>query len=79
MIRRCGQAFTVSSSCEGTRAQLRDRADIGYPIPRLPTEYAALEDIETAAGGNSTDTPPPDWVRGRNGDHDKPTDRGNRD
>ena len=74
-----GQAFTVSSSCEGARTQLRDRADIGYPVPRLPTEYAALEDTETAAGGDSTDTPPPDWVRGRNGDHDKPTDRGNRD
>jgi hypothetical protein len=44
-----------------------------------PLRVAALEDIETAAGGDSTDTPPPDWVRGRNGDHDKPTDRGNRD
>jgi hypothetical protein len=72
-----GQSFTVSSSCEGARGQAR--GDVGYPVPRMPTEYAALEDIETAAGGETTNTPPPDWVRGRNGDHDKPTDRGNRD
>ena len=72
-----GQSFTVSSSCEGARGQAR--GDVGSPIPRMPAEYAALEDIETAAGGETTDTPPPDWVRGRNGDHDKPTDRGSRD
>ncbi len=72
-----GQSFTVSSSCEGTRGQAR--GDISYPVPQMPTEFAALEDIETAAGGDSTDTPPPDWVRGHNGDHDKATDRGNRD
>ena len=74
-----GQSFTVSSSCEGTRGQARERAAIGYPIPQMPTEFAALENIETAAGGDTGDTPPPDWVRGHNGDHDKPTDRGNRD
>jgi FecR-like protein len=72
-----GQSFTVSSSCEGARGQTR--GDVGYPIPQMPTEYAALEDIETAAGGETTDAPPPDWIRGRNGDHDKPTDRGSRD
>jgi hypothetical protein len=74
-----GQSFTVSSSCEGTRGQARDRADIGYPVPRMPTQYAALEDIEPAAGDETTDTPRPDWVRGRNGDHEPPSDRGNRD
>ena len=75
-----GQSFTVSSSCEGARGQARDRADIGYPIPRMPTQYAALEDIETAAGDESSGTPPPDWVRGRNGDHEPASDRGsNRD
>jgi hypothetical protein len=46
----------------------------------MPTEYAALEDIETAAGDEPADTPPPDWVRGRNGDHEPSSDRGsNRD
>jgi hypothetical protein len=75
-----GQAFTVSSSCEGARGPLRERAAIGYPIPQMPTEFAAVEGgIETAAGGDTEDTPPPDWVRGRNGDHEPSTDRGNRD
>lgn len=72
-----GQSFTVSSSCEGTPGQVR--GDIGYPVPQMPTEFAALEDIETAAGGDTGDTPPPDWVRGHNGDHEKATDRGNSD
>ena len=75
-----GQSFTVSPSCEGARGQARDRADVGYPIPRMPTQYAALEDIETAAGDETSDTPPPEWVRGRNGDHEPASDRGsNRD
>jgi hypothetical protein len=40
---------------------------------------AALDDFETAAGDETADAPPPDWVRGRNSDHEKPTDRANRD
>ncbi|HUL06053.1 MAG TPA: FecR domain-containing protein [Candidatus Acidoferrum sp.] len=76
-----GQSFTVSSSCEGTRGQARDRAELGEPIPRMPREYAALENIETAAGDETSGTPPPpDWVRGRNSDHENDADRGrNRD
>jgi hypothetical protein len=45
-----GESLTVSSSCESTRGRARDSAEVGYPIPRLPSEYAALGYVDPAAG-----------------------------
>ncbi len=46
----------------------------------LPVQpAAALADIEPAAGNGTQDTPPPDWARGHDSDHEKASDRDNRD
>lgn len=68
-----GRQLLISSSCESASGAARDVADIGYPIPQYPTEYAQLLDIQPAAGEETTEqtaATPPDWVRGRRGDHE---------
>lgn len=45
-----GESLTVSSSCEGTRGNARDSAEVGYPIPRLPREYADIGYVVPSAG-----------------------------
>lgn len=76
-----GRQLLISSSCDSTAGAARDVADIGYPIPQYPTEYAQLLDIEPAAGEETTEqtaTTPPDWVRGRRSDHET-SERSQRD
>lgn len=53
-----GESLTVSSSCESTRGHARDSAEVGYPIPRLPSEYAALGYVAPAAGDAAPEQPP---------------------
>jgi len=53
-----GQALIVSSSCEGRRARARNSSETGYPIPRLPSEYAAIDDVVPAAGDAEPEQPP---------------------
>lgn len=52
-----GEALIVSSSCEGRRARARDSSEVGYPIPRLPREYAALDEVAPAAGDAGPEQP----------------------
>ena len=52
-----GQALIVSSSCEGRRARARNSSEVGYPIPRLPREYAALDEVAPAAGDAGPEQP----------------------
>lgn len=76
-----GRQLLITSSCDRTSGPARDTADIGYPVPQYPTEYAQLLDIEPAAGEDTTEqtaSNPPDWVRGRRSDHE-PNERGGRD
>ena len=53
-----GESLTVSSSCEGTRGHARDSAEVGYPIPRLPREYADIGYVVPSAGDAEPEQPP---------------------
>jgi hypothetical protein len=53
-----GESLTVSSSCEGTRGHARHSAEVGYPIPRLPREYADIDYVVPAAGDAGPEQPP---------------------
>jgi hypothetical protein len=52
-----GESLTVSSSCESRRGRARDSAEVGYPIPRLPSEYAAIDYVVPAAGDAGPEQP----------------------
>lgn len=45
-----GESLTVSSSCDSRRGRARNSGEVGYPIPRLPREYAAIDYVVPAAG-----------------------------
>jgi hypothetical protein len=53
-----GEALIVSSSCESRHARARDSSETGYPVPRLPREYAAIDYVVPAAGNAATEPPP---------------------
>ncbi len=53
-----GELLTVSSSCESRRGRARDSTEVGYPIPRLPREYAAIDYVVPAAGDAGLEQPP---------------------
>jgi FecR protein len=53
-----GESLTVSSSCEGRRGRARNTGEVGYPIPRLPRDYAAIDYVVPAAGDAEPEQPP---------------------
>jgi FecR protein len=80
-----GEALIVSSSCEGRRARARNSSEAGYPIPRLPREYAALDEVAPAAGDAGPEQPetpedttyiPPPRQGKRGNDHEHSADAG---
>lgn len=52
-----GESLVVSASCDSRRDRARDTGEVGYPIPRLPVEYAPPEDIAPAAGPTAPEQP----------------------